>query len=367
MAWSIIYEGYSKRSLSPREVELIEAHVRKWNQNYAWKGESYAPEVQPWTEPVRFVQGKLCERHTSPEPERNGRRLVIWGATAPHGTMDEVVQQTERILSALTELKGLLPKVSWEIIVGEEEGNWDEERQKFIIPGMHDYTLIELPAVPKSTSTDKTETPSGNLLNALVEQLISDDHKRSNEAKQQLIATADEQSVIFLLEYATTKLNRASWGKIVEALQSIDANMASKGIRAFILSTQSPDKKIRGIWLLLEVEREAALDCAIQLLYEKKTALVEGGVGIFGAIYRANAWNLKPESVYFSIPHIIEKLHDENEQISAFAEEVLRTAKEPYASKIATHLKKVAGGSFLKFQQFLAKVPDVEPEDYDEL
>lgn len=92
----------------------------------------------------------------------------------------------------------------------------------------------------------------------------------------------------------------------------------------------------------LIVEREAALDCAIQLLYEKKPVLVEGGIGIFGSIYRANAWNLKPEHVYFSIPHIIEKLYDENEKISAFAEEVLRTAKEPYASQIAAHLKHTA-------------------------
>ena len=34
----------------------------------------------------------------------------------------------------------------------------------------------------------------------------------------------------------------------------------------------------------LVVEREAALDCAIQLLYEKKPVLVEGGIGIFGSI-----------------------------------------------------------------------------------
>jgi hypothetical protein len=113
----------------------------------------------------------------------------------------------------------------------------------------------------------------------------------------------------------------------------------SKGIRTFILSTKNASKKIEGVWILLEVERETALDCAIQLLYEKKPALVEGGIGIFGSIYRANAWNLNPEHVYFSIPHIIEKLYDENEKISAFAEEVLRTAKEPYASQIAAHFK----------------------------
>jgi len=367
MAWSIIYEGYNKRPLSKRELELISAHVRKWNQNYEWQGEYYAPEVQPWTEPVRLAQDKLCECHTSPKSKHNGSQLVIWGSTAPGGTVDEVIQQTERILSALTELKGLLPKVEWEIIIGEEEGKWDEERQKFVIPGMQDYPLTELPTGKKSTSTDETETPSQNPLDALVEQLISDDYERSDEAKQQLIATADEQSVIFLVEYATTKLNRASWGEIVEVLQSIDAKKASNGIRTFLSSTKAPNKKNRAVWLLLEVEHEAALDCAIQLLYEKKTALIEGGIGIWGAIYRTNAWDLKPESVYFSIPHIIEKLHDENEKISAFAEEVLRTAKEPYASRIAAHLQQVAGGSWEKFQQVLAKAPDVEPEDYDRI
>ncbi len=330
MAWSIIYEGYSKSPLSQREVELVEAHVHKWNQNYEWKGENYAPEIQ----------------HTLSEPEKNGRQLMIWGSTAPDGTMNEIVLQTEKILSALTELKKLLPQVEWEIISGEEEVQWDEKYQKFIIPGMHDYPLIELqPAQrylllgPKSISTDKTETASGNLLNALVEQLISDNHKRSDEAKQQIITMADEQSVISLVEYATAKLNRASWGKIVEVLRAIDAKMASKGIRAFILSTKNTNKKIRGVWILLEVEGEAALNCVIQLLHEAKPALIEGGIGIFGAIYRTNAWNLNPERVYFSIPHIIEKSYDENEKISVFAEEVLRTAKEPYASQIAVHLK----------------------------
>jgi hypothetical protein len=344
MAWSIIYEGYSNSPLSQKEVELVEAHVRKWKQNYEWDGENYAPEVQSWTEPP-FPEQTWIERS-----ERHGRRLVIWGSTAPDGTMNEVVLQTEIILSALTELKKLLPKVSWEIIAGEEEVQWDEERQKFVIPGMHDYPLIELPAEKITTSVDETETPSFNLLNALVEQLISDETQRSDEAKQQLIATVDEQSVIFLVEYATTTASRAEWDKIVSVLQSIDANIASKGIRTFILSMKNTSKKIEGVWILLEVEREVALDCAFQLLYEKKPELVSGGIGIFGAIYRANAWKLNPESVYFSIPHIIEKLHDENEKISTFAEEVLRTAKEPYASRIAAHLEKAARDSWDKFQ-----------------
>jgi len=323
MAWSIIYAGYSKCPLSRREIELVEAHVRKWNQNYEWNGENYAPEVQ----------------HTPPEPEKNERRLVIWGSTAPDGTMDEVVLQAEIILSALTELKKLLPQVEWEIIAGEEEVQWSEERQRFVIPSGRDYQLIELPAEQKTASADETETPSFNFMNTLVEQLISNEPQKSDEAKWRLIATADEQSVIFLVEYATTNLSRVEWGKIVEVLQSIDAKMASKGIRAFISSTKNASKKIRGVWILLEVEREAALDCAIQLLYEKKPNLVLGGIGIFGSIYRANTWNLNPERVYFSIPHIIEKLYDENEKISAFAEEVLRTAKEPYASQIAARLR----------------------------
>jgi len=54
---------------------------------------------------------------------------------------------------------------------GEEEVQWDEERQKFVIPGMHDYQLIELPAEQITISADETETPSFNPLNALVEQL----------------------------------------------------------------------------------------------------------------------------------------------------------------------------------------------------
>ncbi|MBI1930395.1 hypothetical protein HYR99_39860 [Candidatus Poribacteria bacterium] len=323
MAWSIIYEGYSKRPLSQRKIELVAAHVRKWNQNDEWGGENYAPEVQ----------------QTPPKVKPNERQLVIWGSTAPDGTLEEVVLQTGRILSALTELKQLLPQVEWEIIAGEEKVMWDKERQKFVIPGMQHDSLVELPAEQRTAAANETETPSGERLNALVEQLISDEQKRSDEAKQQLIATADEQSVIFLVEYATTTSSRTSWDKIVEVLRSIEAKMASKGIRTFIFSAKNASKKIQGVWMLLEVEREAALDCAIQLLYETKPALVEGGIGIFGAIYRANAWNLNPEHVYFSIPHIIEKLDDKNEKINTFAEEVLRTAKEPYASQIAAHLK----------------------------
>ena len=155
MAWSIIYEGYSKRPLSQKEVGLVEAHVRKWNQNDEWEGENYAPEVQ----------------QMASETEPNERRLVIWGSTAPDGTMDEVVLQAERILSALTELKKLLPQVEWEIVAGEEEVQWDEERQKFVIPTGHDYQLIELPAEQKTAPADEIEAPSFNLMNTLVEQL----------------------------------------------------------------------------------------------------------------------------------------------------------------------------------------------------